>query len=156
MGKRITYPVAEGNGWCSRCQKELPASAFHKSAPKRGRIRGYCRICMRAYYRAKNLSTPGYQAGMLRAVRQRKYMEVAREKVRRGCARCGERHPACLDFHHRDRTTKDLTLSQMCARAASDRRIQEEIQKCDLLCANCHRKLHWGDRGLLAEVFPVE
>ena len=62
-----------------------------------------------------------------------------------GCIRCGETHPACLDFHHRDgKTTKEGNIAEI--RRFSYARIYAEIAKCDVLCANCHRKHHWGER----------
>ena len=64
-----------------------------------------------------------------------------REKAKAGgCIRCGEKHIACLDFHHRDPTEKDLEVANL---STSRARLLTEIAKCDVLCANCHRKLHW-------------
>lgn len=58
------------------------------------------------------------------------------------CTRCNENHPAALDFHHRDRTQKDLCVSDIVTFGWSKARIKSEIDKCDILCANCHRKEH--------------
>ena len=59
------------------------------------------------------------------------------------CSVCGETHPACLDFHHRDPSTKKAPVGNMVHRSSSKTSILREIEKCDVLCANCHRKLHW-------------
>lgn len=59
------------------------------------------------------------------------------------CIQCGEDHPACLDFHHRDPTTKDKEVSRMLSLNHGKERILNEVAKCDVLCANCHRKLHY-------------
>lgn len=64
-------------------------------------------------------------------------------KATLSCVRCGESHPACLDFHHRDPAEKDTTLQQMFIRGYSKERVLAEVAKCDVLCANCHRKHHW-------------
>ena len=57
------------------------------------------------------------------------------------CKQChGTFHPAIFEFHHRDPTTKDADPSKLFNR--SWERILEEIDKCDLLCANCHRLIH--------------
>ena len=59
------------------------------------------------------------------------------------CMDCGERFPAyVMDLHHRDPSQKDFALSHH--RGASIERIRDEIDKCDLLCANCHRMRHLG------------
>lgn len=59
------------------------------------------------------------------------------------CVQCGESHPACLDFHHRNATEKTRDVATMVSYGTSIKRILEEISKCDVLCANCHRKLHY-------------
>lgn len=59
------------------------------------------------------------------------------------CSRCPETHPATLDFHHRDPMTKKANVSHIYLKGWSLRKVQEEIAKCDILCSNCHRKLHW-------------
>jgi hypothetical protein len=59
------------------------------------------------------------------------------------CVECGEDHPATLDFHHRDPSTKEANVSSTHRLGWSEKRILKEIAKCDVLCANCHRKLHY-------------
>lgn len=63
------------------------------------------------------------------------------------CSRCGENHPACLDFHHKDPTQKDVALAQAVANGWSIDSILKEVEKCDILCSNCHRKLHYEERN---------
>lgn len=61
-----------------------------------------------------------------------------------GCGTCGEKDPSCLDFHHRDRTTKEGHIGEF--RKFGMKRLLAEIAKCDVLCANCHRKHHRDER----------
>lgn len=58
------------------------------------------------------------------------------------CEKCGEDHPACLEFHHKDPNAKEGTLGTM-AGHWSIKRLKTEIAKCRVLCANCHRKVHY-------------
>lgn len=60
---------------------------------------------------------------------------------------CGESHPACIQFHHVDATTKEASVSDAIRRRWSKARILREIQKCEVLCANCHIKLHERNRA---------
>lgn len=57
------------------------------------------------------------------------------------CKKCGyNKHPAAMDFHHRDVSDKDFNIG-----AAANKKwevIKKELDKCDLLCANCHREEH--------------
>lgn len=62
------------------------------------------------------------------------------------CIRCGENHPACMDFHHRDPSTKLEEVCEMPHKKYSREKILEEVAKCDVLCANCHRKHHHEER----------
>ena len=63
-------------------------------------------------------------------------------KKESGCIRCGERDASCLDYHHVDPTQKVFHLGDV--RGRSLKEIDEEIKKCVVVCANCHRKLHAG------------
>lgn len=68
------------------------------------------------------------------------------------CSRCPENHPACLEFHHKDSTKKEIEVTKaVFSNRWSIKRILEEIEKCEVLCCNCHRKLHYnektGERG---------
>ncbi len=59
-------------------------------------------------------------------------------KIERGCCDCGfNAHAEALDFDHRDPKSKSFSVSKMCD--CSVQRIEEEIAKCDVRCANCHR-----------------
>ena len=64
-------------------------------------------------------------------------------KISLKCSRCGENHPATIDFHHKK--NKKEGISKMVAYGYSIEKIKEEIDKCIILCANCHRKIHWKE-----------
>ncbi len=66
-------------------------------------------------------------------------------KVNTGCKHCGERDLVVLDFHHRDKSTKEFDVGNK--RSASWETIQSEIDKCDVLCANCHAIEEYRLRG---------
>jgi hypothetical protein len=63
---------------------------------------------------------------------------IQEEKLKRGCACCGYRENAfALDFDHLDPNSKVEGVSRMSSR--NIKKIKEEILKCQVLCANCHR-----------------
>jgi len=64
-------------------------------------------------------------------------------KTERGCARCAEADVACLDFHHLDHAAKDMAVGKLITNGFGKDRLREEIEKCIVLCANCHRKEHF-------------
>jgi hypothetical protein len=57
------------------------------------------------------------------------------------CVKCGESDIACLDFHHV--SGKNDNVSDMVRRAVPLRVLKAEIDNCILVCANCHRKIHF-------------
>ena len=61
------------------------------------------------------------------------------------CAKCGFDHHAALDFHHEDPTEKEHNVNRL----VSDGRFKKayaEIEKCIVLCANCHRIHHYEEK----------
>ena len=56
------------------------------------------------------------------------------------CAKCGENNPICLEFHHVGK--KDFDISVGIRNDKNKEAILKEIEKCIVLCANCHRKEH--------------
>ncbi len=84
----------------------------------------------------------------MRNAKTYRYQKRARTQLRaellasRGgrCETCGyARAAAALEFHHRDAGTKEFTLSRS---STTRERVWSEAAKCDLLCANCHRRRH--------------
>jgi len=60
-----------------------------------------------------------------------------------GCVRCSEDDQACLDYHHRADTEKEMTICEMVTHGYSKSKLRAEIAKCEPLCANCHREEHY-------------
>lgn len=56
------------------------------------------------------------------------------------CKICLENNPYCLDFHHIDPSNKKYAISKI--RSKSKNIVMNEVEKCIVLCANCHRKEH--------------
>lgn len=83
-------------------------------------------------------NTPSRVAAVL--ANQKKKRDIIQAiKVERGCADCGyNEHPVALDFDHRPGEVKLLKISTDVARVGIAR-LLAEIEKCDVVCANCHR-----------------
>ena len=68
-----------------------------------------------------------------------KFAEYMLERGGAHCMRCGyNTYVGALEFHHRDPETKDPKWS----RSWGITRLRKELDKCDILCANCHREVH--------------
>jgi hypothetical protein len=57
-------------------------------------------------------------------------------QVDRGCLRCGLTDGRCLQWHHRDPTQKRFNIGE--AKNMKWENLMLEVEKCDVLCANCH------------------
>jgi len=128
---------------CSRCGQAKPLDEFPWKVKSRGLRRVWCRDCCRAYgrehYRAH---TPYY----LDKTKKRRVIErpLVRERVyeylrEHPCVDCGQTNILMLDFDHRDPALKRVTVSRL-IRSASWPSVAAEIAKCDVRCANCHRR----------------
>lgn len=99
----------------------------------------------RAYDREWYASHPEYRK------RQKELKAARREQIARwvkawkavqGCCVCGDHDPVVLDFHHRDGADKKFELGRGSFAGRSAKAVAAEIAKCDVLCANCHRRRH--------------
>ena len=61
------------------------------------------------------------------------------------CELCGMSHIACLHFHHKNPKEKDKSIAKTINAGWSKKRILKEIEKCQILCANCHSIFHWKE-----------
>lgn len=59
------------------------------------------------------------------------------------CTKCNENTVCCLEFHHRDKKQKIQNINKFIASGSSIESLKNEINKCDILCSNCHRKTHF-------------
>lgn len=114
----------------------LPLEAFNRMGDVR---QHWCRECFRAYFRAR-----GDLHRRQVAVTQRRRSEVARGIVveylcGHPCVDCGERDVAVLEFDHVE--AKTYAVAGLLARGAPATAILAEIGRCEVRCANCHRRV---------------
>ena len=80
--------------------------------------------------------------------RYARYREVIHEAKNRPCADCGiEYPPYVMDFDHRKGKKYNVSLL---TKFSSEIKLREEIAKCDVVCANCHRE-RTHNKKLIAE-----
>lgn len=78
----------------------------------------------------------------LRITRRRRVLKLQAIEYKGGkCSRCGyDKSVAALEFHHLDPKQKERGIGN--GRTISWDRVKAEIEKCVLVCANCHREIH--------------
>ena len=129
---------------CRLCKIEKPLSEFpskHKKA--NAPLRSYCYECQREYcrqhYRNNKEAYNQRRNERQRAVRERYRAMVLQYLEDHPCIDCGEADPLVLEFDH-VRGVKVGNVAQMASSALAWRRIEEELAKCEVRCANCHRR----------------
>lgn len=132
---------------CTQCgeTKEVEAFAFkNKGAGRRHRK---CKPCMAAYGRGHYARNRGaYISRNVANMRLRRRLlkqRVWRIVVECECVDCGERDPLVLDFDHVDNTTKRDTIYSLVQSGYGWQSVLDEIAKCQVRCANCHRRRTW-------------
>jgi hypothetical protein len=128
---------------CPKCQMRLPIHEFPVRSIKRPRPNAYCKPCQRIYSQ-QHYKCHAYQHNLRRRENQRRYKVRNRKLmdeylVGKVCIDCGESDPIVLEFDH-VRGSKVDDISTLICRAFSWKRIEEEIAKCVIRCANCHRR----------------
>lgn len=135
---------------CNHCGLEKDVEEFNWRYKALGVRHPTCRNCAHAFN--KEYYDGDAKERHLRQIRQR--TEVAREAAREyvyqyllihPCEQCGESDPRVLEFHHVGQ--KDMTITRMVTGGFSIKRIKAEIEACQVLCANCHRRISADERG---------
>lgn len=105
-----------------------------------------CRSCKREYdreyHKNRSVSAKKQKQALQKTRISNNAKKIQEIKNKGSCAFCEENEPICLDFHHLEEHKKENTISNMTCHSWD--KIKEEIDKCILVCSNCHRKLHKG------------
>lgn len=122
---------------CKKCGRELPLEMFDES-------RHQCKDCRKAYRKRRRQEHP--EIHLAQAMRRQKRVQEWLHTLKTPCIICGESEPCCIDFHHINPDTKEFTISQHLGKGRDV--LRKEISRCICVCANCHRKIHFGSINL--------
>lgn len=136
---------------CTQCGKTKPYADFQKRTATKTGCASMCKPCKRAYDRAHYATHPN----------RRHYIKQNRQKERKNahnfickylqthpCVDCGETDPVVLEFDH-VYAPKKAVVSRL--KNSSTKAVKQEIAKCVVRCANCHRRktakqFNWPDK----------
>lgn len=126
---------------CARCGQVKPAEDFTWKRREKGQRDRYCRLCRAEYgrehyqkNRERYIEINGARKRQVRTERMVWLVQYLREHP---CVDCGETDPVVLDFDHlRD---KSFTIGQMLAERPW-LEVLAEMEKCEVVCSNCHRR----------------
>lgn len=99
------------------------------------------------YQKVKNTEARKNSHALGKKALVKRNQDIVRNAKYCGCQICGyNKCIGSLDFHHKDPQEKDLTISRA-IRMWGTEKLTEEINKCMVLCANCHRELHYNQNN---------
>ena len=117
--------------FCPKCETIKPVSEFYKHDTRKDGLYGYCKTCFNTQNDQRRID-----------LKAKAILYKGGKCMGTGCDKSFPQMPMCIfDFHHRDPNTKGDWTS---IRKHGWEKIKTEIDKCDLLCANCHRIVEYG------------
>lgn len=127
---------------CLRCKIEKQIREFNFKFKSKGIRQAQCKTCTRFYVREHYIKNREYY--LKKAHRNNSKL---RKKVREylwqylstySCVDCGEKDILVLEFDHRN--NKTIEIGKMVTGRYSLEKVKREVEKCDVRCANCHRR----------------
>jgi DNA-binding transcriptional ArsR family regulator len=123
----LTTVIIKDNKYCHRCKKDLPKDEFYNRRNGIGNS-PYCKSC------TKQQTTERQQLFKVKCV---EYKDGK-------CIVCNyDKCISALEFHHLNPLFKDFNISNVKLLSFNDK-IKLELDKCILVCSNCHREIHSG------------
>ena len=117
---------------CRYCGKDFSEEHFELANVLNG-IAYRRRKCRRCYQDTKNERKDRIRSWILEYKKDKK------------CENCGINDPRVLEFHHQDPSQKEFNVGDIIRNGKSIENLRVEIDKCIVLCANCHRIIHWEE-----------
>jgi len=128
---------------CNICKETKELTEYHKNSYLKSGYANRCKVCQKGYTNKSN-----NKASVKLATKKRRANNqalISRYKTACGCSICGyNKHPFALDFDHLDPSTKRGAGYAAVCSSWSRKRLKEEIRKCRVVCANCHRLITHG------------
>lgn len=128
---------------CSKCLRNLDESNFNWKI-KNVRLQYHCKKCSREYVRNHYQNNVNYYILKARkrntAIKNEIIEFLGNYFATHPCVDCGEKDVLVLEFDHRDRLEKFDEVSKLISNRGKLEKVEKEVEKCDVRCANCHRR----------------
>jgi hypothetical protein len=135
---------------CSRCKVKKTVDNFARRSGRRDKYQPYCRECQKEYDRQRYLKNKDYIDAQNKAGRERRRNEsqcnVIKYLKEHPCIDCKEDDPIVLTFDHVE-GNKCFNIADALKDGMKWERIEEEIKKCKVRCANCHMRKTAYEQG---------
>ena len=133
---------------CTMCKLDLPEDDTNFASRRdRGKkqFQINCRECQKKYRRQHYLDNKQKYVDKAKLYRQNFIEWFIDYKKTLRCESCGESRYWVLDFHHKNPKEKDIEVS-LVVRQCNKQKLLDEIEKCMVVCSNCHRDIHYQEK----------
>lgn len=141
---------------CTRCKTEKELHLFSARKLSKDGVASWCRACFQENWRERYYEKHAHYRNRHNTsrnkIREQNARKVFEYLSNNPCIICGESDPVVLEFDHRDKDDKIGNVANL-VRDATWTKIELEIQKCDVLCANCHRRKSAAQFNYLRHLF---
>lgn len=131
---------------CTKCGVVKEVSEFGINNTRYDGLQTMCKICKREYGKQHYLRNKEVyiKRAKIRTTEMRTWYKNYKSNL--VCEECGFDNPVALQFHHINPKDKEFTISSNIINRSRDE-ILQEINKCKVLCANCHL-IHHSNKEL--------
>lgn len=134
---------------CTRCKVEQPLTNYRARKAAKDGLQSWCKACNKEHaadHYANNLERREAIKANTKNMRDQNREYVWRYLESNPCS-CGEADPRVLEFDHIDPSSKREAVAEMVSKSYSLQAIKDEIAKCRVMCANCHRRHTYIQQG---------
>lgn len=129
--------------YCGTCKLIKNKDEFNKNSSNKDGLNTICRKCSNNRSKKYYSENPDYHRKNVKKRNKKIHFNI-RKKIfeylkDHPCIDCGETNVIVLEFDHRDGVEKNFNISMAPNRGYGWEKIKNEIDKCDVRCANCHR-----------------
>jgi hypothetical protein len=129
---------------CATCKQSLPVESFEFKDKSKGRRSSWCKECTKEYKKKhycdkkqKHIASATLSNYRRRQERRQAVWDYLSSHP---CVDCGESDQVVLEFDHVNPSEKLCSIAKMIADTKPLEAIFQEIKKCEVRCANCHRR----------------
>jgi len=129
---------------CNKCKQKKSLSEFAVNNSKKDGLGGTCKLCHNEYTR--NHYKNNREQYLLKNIKRRNFNKDFCNRVKsiKKCQNCNEKRYWVLEYHHIHNKKENISI--LAHQGTSIKTLKNEIRKCIILCANCHKDMHYKER----------
>jgi hypothetical protein len=131
---------------CYKCKERKLLEYFSKNKSQNDGFQSICKQCKKEEDARLYKSNPSQtkERNKRYTFKTKQWWDEYRQNLK--CSICSESRYWVLDFHHLDEKTKKHNIGDIVNKGYSPLTILKEIKKCIVVCANCHRDIHYQEK----------